>query len=79
MAVLATLGPRLAQHHRLEIDEQCVRGAVQLSEPLPGWFPAKAIMLMDAAASRAAVAGAKVLALDDLYTAASRCAALEES
>ena len=50
-----------------------MRGAVQLAGPLPGWFPAKALMLLDAAASRAGVAGAKVLALDDLYNAASQC------
>jgi ATP-dependent Clp protease ATP-binding subunit ClpA len=78
MAILAALCPVLAQHHRLEIDQRCIPGAVQSSEPLPGWFPAKAIGLLDAAASRASVAGAKVLALDDIYTAASLCAMQED-
>jgi hypothetical protein len=61
----------IAAHHHLDIDPSCVRGCVQSAAELPGHFPAKAIDLLDAAASRAAVSGATVLGMDDIYNAAS--------
>jgi AAA lid domain-containing protein len=71
--ILQALREPIAAHHRLDIDATCLRGCVQSAAELPGHFPAKAIDLLDAAASRAAVSGASVLGMDDIYNAASLC------
>ena len=70
--VLSALQPRMAAHHRIEIDESCLPACVRVSQPLAGCFPAKALALLDAAAARSALAGANVLAADDIYSAASK-------
>jgi ATP-dependent Clp protease ATP-binding subunit ClpA len=70
LSVLKAVQAPLAAHHTLEIDPQCLRGCVHWADELPGCLPAKAIALLDAAASRAALSGAKVLALDDVMSAA---------
>ena len=68
--VLRALRPRMADHHRVEIDESCLAAAVRESHRLPGRLPAKAIALLDAAAARAALDGAQVVAMDDVLFAA---------
>ena len=72
--VLRVLKPRMAAHHRIEIDESCLAAAVRESHRLPGCLPAKALALLDAAAARAAVSGAQVAAVDDILCAARRFA-----
>ncbi|MGA2441376.1 MAG: hypothetical protein ABSH08_10475 [Tepidisphaeraceae bacterium] len=58
--------------YAVEIDALCANVAVRASSALPGEYPAKAISLLDAAAARAAVSGAKLLAPDDIYATADR-------
>ncbi len=58
--------------YAVEIDSICATVAVRASSVLPGEYPAKAISLLDAAAARAAMSGAKVLGPDDIYAAADR-------
>jgi ATP-dependent Clp protease ATP-binding subunit ClpA len=77
-AVLEALRPRVAEHHRLAIDASYVNACVKAAQPLAGCFPAKAVTLLDAAAARAALAGATELSLDDLYGAAGRWTAIAE-
>jgi hypothetical protein len=71
LRAVAALGPRIAEHHRIEIDESCIPACVRAAGPLAGCFPAKALALLDAAAARSALAGANVLAADDIYSAAA--------
>lgn len=73
VAILSLLRDRIAGHHRLEIDDTCVRLCVTLAQPLEDHFPAKAIALLDAAAARVSLSGGSVLGADDVYFAASQC------
>jgi ATP-dependent Clp protease ATP-binding subunit ClpA len=70
--VLATLRPKIAEHHRIEIDESCIPACMRAVGSLAGYLPAKAITLLDAAAARSSLGGANVLAPDDIYWMASR-------
>jgi ATP-dependent Clp protease ATP-binding subunit ClpA len=72
VAVLKALSGAIAAHHRVEIDDPTLRSCVQAARSLPGCFPAKAIALLDAAASRAALAGAAVVGSDDVCFAADQ-------
>jgi hypothetical protein len=58
--------------YAVEIDPVCATFAVKASADLPGEYPAKAISLLDAAATRAAMSGAKVLGPDDIFAAIDR-------
>lgn len=69
VAVLAAYRKRIATHHHIEIGKPCIRACVRAAEPLAGYFPAKAITLLDGAAAVSALAGTKVLSLDDIYSA----------
>jgi ATP-dependent Clp protease ATP-binding subunit ClpA len=69
-AMVFSFRDRIADHHRVEVDEVCVKAGVRASEPLVGCLPAKAIDLLDAAAARAALCGARVVTADDVYHAA---------
>ena len=71
-AVLDALAPRIADHHRIQIDKSCINPCIHAASPIPGCYPAKAITLLDAAAAAAALAGADTLALDDICLAADR-------
>lgn len=62
----------LIDHHRVAIDEQLVRASVRAVRDVPGVLPAKALAVLDGAASRAAVLGAPAVTLDDIYYVASR-------
>jgi ATP-dependent Clp protease ATP-binding subunit ClpA len=70
-AVLAVL-PRIAEHHRVTIDETLVRAAVERSLSLAGFLPAKAITLLDAAAAEATLGRSQEVTLYHLYLAANR-------
>jgi ATP-dependent Clp protease ATP-binding subunit ClpA len=70
-AVLAVL-PRIAEYHRVAIDETLGRAAVERSLPLVGYLPAKAITLLDAAAAEAALGRSQEVTLYHLYLAANR-------
>lgn len=72
VGVLAALRPDIARHHRIEIDDSCLPACVRAAGPLAGTMPAKALKLLDAAAARSALAGASVMAADDVYAAARR-------
>jgi len=72
VTILNALRGAIAAHHRVEIDETTVQTSMRVSQALPGCFPAKAIAVLDAAASQAAIAGASVVGSDDIYYAATR-------
>jgi ATP-dependent Clp protease ATP-binding subunit ClpA len=72
LQVVLALRPRVSTHHRIDIDESCVSACVRAAHMLPGYFPAKAIALLDAAASRSSLTGATVLSADEIYAAADR-------
>lgn len=72
LQILSRLRPTIAAHYQIEIDDSCLPACRRASQPLAGYFPAKALTLLDAAASRSALAGAKVLAADDIYAAAGK-------
>ena len=72
LAILEVIGQRVAAHHSIEIDASCIPVAIRIATPLLGHFPAKAVALLDAAASAAMLAGAGRLAPDDLCRAAAR-------
>lgn len=74
--LLAVLLPKIAEHHRIEIDKSCILACVRGAGSLAGYLPAKAITLLDAAAARSSLAGAHVLAPDDICSMAGR---LQES
>jgi ATP-dependent Clp protease ATP-binding subunit ClpA len=56
----------------MEIHPTAIVACVKAARDLPGHFPGKALSLLDAAASFVAVNGAKVVAADDIYSAAQR-------
>jgi type VI secretion system protein VasG len=70
LAVLKEISGSIAKHHQVDIGESAIHTAVRAAQSLPGCLPAKAIALLDAAASRAALAGAAVVGSDDIYYAA---------
>lgn len=72
--VLEALRDRLAAHHGLAIEKACTAACVKAARSLAGRLPAKAIALLDAAASRAALAGKPAIPLDDIYFTAERLA-----
>ncbi len=71
-AVLGHLRDTLAAHHGVAIDAPVVEAAVARSLTLAGNLPDKAIMLLDAAAARAALTRQLAVTLCDVYLAASR-------
>ncbi len=73
-AVLAALRVRLASHHRVEIGEELLDEIVRRSAELAGELPGSSVALLDAAAARAAVAGAPALDLFHVHLAAARLA-----
>ena len=72
--VLAGLRERIAGHQQVEIDGSLLPACVKAAEQLEGPFPAKAIAVLDAAAARAALGGARLIAMDDVYFAAQSLA-----
>jgi ATP-dependent Clp protease ATP-binding subunit ClpA len=76
-AVLAALAPRLAAHHAVTIDEALYDAAIARAGELAGELPGTAVALLDAAAARAAVAGAGAVEIAHLHLAAARLAARE--
>lgn len=62
----------LIDHHGVEIDPQLVRASVRAVRDIPGMLPAKALLVMDGAAARAAVLAAPAVTLDDVYYVAGR-------
>lgn len=70
--VLRVLRGRIAEHHKIAIDELLLNAVVETAFSLAGHFPAKAISLLDGAAARALLAGESELSLFDVYSAASR-------
>lgn len=68
--VLCELRVRIAEHHHINISEALLNTIVETALPLTGHFPAKAISLLDAAASRAVLAGESELSSFYLYTVA---------
>ena len=73
--ILVALRERIVAHHRIEIDDSCIRACIAAAQPLAGSMPRKALALLDAAAARSALAGAEVIAADDVYFAARRLTA----
>jgi ATP-dependent Clp protease ATP-binding subunit ClpA len=72
LQVLQALRPSLAAHHRVRIDADVERAAVDRARALPGALPGKAIKLLDAAAARARLNHCESVLLIDVFMAASR-------
>jgi ATP-dependent Clp protease ATP-binding subunit ClpA len=68
--ILAALKDQIAAHHRVQIDDALLAVAIRLAHGLPGRLPAKAIALLDQAASSAALLKSPVVSPDDLFAAA---------
>ncbi len=68
---------RIAAHHGVDIGEPLARVVVERSMSLAGHLPAKAIALADAAAARAALAGAREVEVYHVYLAAAGFAETE--
>ena len=68
--VLLVVRDQLARYHQVTIEDPLVRAAAERAAFLEGYFPAKAIALLDAAASRAALAGSPAVELIHVYLAA---------
>jgi hypothetical protein len=77
-AILMRARGRIAAHHGVQIDDSTVHACVSAAQTLAGCFPAKAIALLDAAASRAALSGAPDLSGDEIYFAAARVRSSQE-
>lgn len=71
MRALEGVRQRIAAHHGVGVDPDMVKTAVDRSISLAGCLPAKAIALLDAAASRAALARSPAVAVLDVYLAAA--------
>ena len=71
LQVLQAVRPRIARHHAVEIDESCLRSCLPAAQSLPGCLPAKAIVLLDAAAARTALSGGSMIGPDEIYFAAT--------
>jgi ATP-dependent Clp protease ATP-binding subunit ClpA len=65
--ILLSLLERIALHHNVRIDESILNAALENAHWIQGCFPAKAVNLLDAAASRAALAGKHEVSLSDIY------------
>ena len=70
IAILDALRASIGQGHGVALDPACVRTAVRASADLPGRYPAKALQVLDAAASTAALLGQKAVSADSIYHAA---------
>jgi ATP-dependent Clp protease ATP-binding subunit ClpA len=72
-AILAACRDHLVAHYHVEIDDTCLQACVRAAEErLPGHFPAKALALLDAAASKTALAGAPLVGPDEICYAVTR-------
>ncbi len=71
LEILAFVRLRLKKHHRVEIDASLLEVVLDRSRSVQGCLPSKAILLLDAAASRAVVASRSSLQLEDIYLAAT--------
>lgn len=61
----------IAEHHNVEIPPRMVDECVKAAEPLAGAYPAKALDLLDGAASRASLTGAGELSLEEIFYVAN--------
>jgi len=68
---LEALRPRIERHHNVQIDPAILRQVVDRALSLAGALPEKAVMLLDAAAARAALSGAECVDLYHVYSAAA--------
>ncbi len=72
--VLEQHRPLLCAHHRVRIDAEVEKAAVERSLSLAGALPGKAIKLLDAAAARARLNRCESVLLIDVFMSASRMA-----
>jgi len=71
LEVLKTLSGRIAQHHGVTIEVPLLGAVVERSLSLAGCLPAKAVALIDRAASQAVLAGSGAVELLHVYLAGS--------
>jgi ATP-dependent Clp protease ATP-binding subunit ClpA len=77
--VLRALIDSVASHHGVEIDENVIPVCVREAQNLPGVYPAKAITLLDDAATTASVLRMPTVGTRDIVSAATRWrAAIED-
>ena len=69
-AVLAAHRDGIARHHGVDISDALIEATLDAACAVDGLFPTKALSILDRAACAAAMAGRRVVALDDLYTVA---------
>ncbi len=75
LAILTALRPRLAEHHGVGVPEGLLAAVVRSAPMAAGCLPARAIAVLDEAASRAALAGAGEVSGDDVVAAGLAVAA----
>lgn len=71
ISMLLALKNRIAEHHGVGISEAVVHAVVENAQWIRGCLPARAINLLDAAASRAALAGNAEVSISDVYMGCS--------
>jgi ATP-dependent Clp protease ATP-binding subunit ClpC len=69
--VLSALRMRFEDYHRIKINGLFLAVVVQRAASLTGWYPCKAIALLDAAAARARLAAISEMRIEDIYLAAA--------
>ena len=70
--VLLALQGQIESHYGVHVDESLISAAVKTARPLEGFFPAKAIALLDAAAASASFSGHTQVRAQDIHLAAAR-------
>ncbi|MDQ2976164.1 MAG: hypothetical protein M3R69_12240 [Acidobacteriota bacterium] len=70
--VLLALRGQIESHHCVYLDEDLIPAIVETASPLEGFFPAKAIALLDAAAGIVVLSGQAEVRLPDIHLAAAR-------
>ena len=70
--VLTAMCEQIISYYHVEINDFCISACIRAAQQLAGYFPAKAIALLDAAVARAVKAGAKIIGPDDIYFTAQR-------
>ena len=71
IAILSEHSPFIAEHHCVTIDEKLFPMVIETSRRFEGHQPAKAIALLDTAASHARLSPARAVGIDDIHQSVS--------
>jgi ATP-dependent Clp protease ATP-binding subunit ClpB len=70
--VLLAHKEQIAAHHAVEIDEAFLKLVIEQARTLAGHYPSKALSVLDGAASRASLNGARAISAQDILLASAR-------